>query len=46
MRRNVLNYDQRHGYRGPEAFITLPADAEERDDAIEEALQKRPTATA
>jgi penicillin-binding protein 1A len=42
MRRNVLNYDQRHGYRGPEAFITLPADAEERDDAIEEALQKRP----
>ncbi|MEV4780433.1 penicillin-binding protein 1A [Burkholderia sp. LMU1-1-1.1] len=42
VRRNVLNYDQRHGYRGPEAFITLPADEEERDDAIEEALQKRP----
>jgi penicillin-binding protein 1A len=35
MRRNVLNYDQRHGYRGPEAFITLPAGEEERDDAIE-----------
>jgi len=43
MRRNVLNYDQRHGYRGPEAFITLPAGEEERDDAIEEALQKRPS---
>ncbi|WP_072787334.1 penicillin-binding protein 1A [Duganella sacchari] len=42
MRRNVLNYDQRHGYRGPEAVITLPAGEEERDDAIEEALQKRP----
>ncbi|MES2076954.1 MAG: transglycosylase domain-containing protein, partial [Pseudomonadota bacterium] len=42
VRRNVLAYDQRHGYRGPEAFITLPADAELRDDAIEEALQKRP----
>jgi penicillin-binding protein 1A len=41
-RRNVLNYDQRHGYRGPEAFITLPAGEDERDDAIEEALQKRP----
>nr|WP_315399059.1 PBP1A family penicillin-binding protein [uncultured Duganella sp.] len=43
VRRNVLNYDQRHGYRGPEAFITLPAGEEERDDAIEEALQKRPS---
>ncbi|MBJ7313796.1 penicillin-binding protein 1A [Rugamonas sp. CCM 8940] len=42
VRRNVLAYDQRHGYRGPEAFITLPADAEQRADAIEEALQKRP----
>ena len=42
VRRNVLNYDQRHGYRGPEAFITLPAGEEERDDAIEEALQRRP----
>ncbi len=43
VRRNVLNYDQRHGYRGPEAFINLPASEEERDDAIEEALQRRPS---
>ncbi|NGZ84652.1 penicillin-binding protein 1A [Duganella aceris] len=43
VRRNVLNYDQRHGYRGPEAFIELPAGEEERDDAIEEALQRRPS---
>jgi penicillin-binding protein 1A len=43
MRRNVLNYDQRHGYRGPEAFITLPDAEDERDDAIEDALQRRPT---
>lgn len=43
VRRNVLNYDQRHGYRGPEAFITLPPGDEERDDAIEEALQRRPS---
>ncbi|MCG2584580.1 PBP1A family penicillin-binding protein [Massilia sp. TS11] len=41
LRRNVLAYDQRHGYRGPEAFIKLPADQEERDDAIDEALAKR-----
>ena len=43
VRRNVLAYDQRHGYRGPEAVIDLPADAQERDDAVDEALQKRPS---
>lgn len=41
LRRNVLAYDQRHGYRGPEERIELPADPEERADAIDEALQKR-----
>ena len=43
VRRNVLAYDARHGYRGPEARIDLPADAEEREDAIVDALQKRPS---
>jgi penicillin-binding protein 1A len=43
LRRNVLAYDQRHGYRGPEARIELPSDPEEREDAIVEAIQKRPT---
>ncbi|MFD2294551.1 penicillin-binding protein 1A [Massilia sp. GCM10020059] len=43
VRRNVLAYDQRHGYRGPEGFIDLPADPAERDIAIDEALQKRPS---
>ncbi|MFC0251754.1 penicillin-binding protein 1A [Massilia consociata] len=42
VRRNVLDYDQRHGYRGPEARITLPQDRLEREEAIIEALQKRP----
>ncbi|MEC5161098.1 MULTISPECIES: penicillin-binding protein 1A [unclassified Janthinobacterium] len=42
VRRNVLAYDQRHGYRGPEGFIDLPATPEEREEAIDEALQKRP----
>jgi penicillin-binding protein 1A len=41
VRRNVIAYDQRHGYRGPEAYIDLPADADEREDAIDEALAKR-----
>jgi len=43
VRRNVLAYDARHGYRGPEARIDLPADAEEREEAIVDALQKRPS---
>ncbi len=42
LRRNVLAYDQRHGYRGPESFIDLPSDAQERADEIREELRKRP----
>ncbi|QJQ05921.1 PBP1A family penicillin-binding protein [Undibacterium piscinae] len=42
LRRNVMAYDQRHGYRGPEAFIELPADEEARDDAIDDFLLKHP----
>ena len=42
VRRNVLAYDGRHGYRGPEARIELPLEAEEREEAIVDALQKRP----
>ncbi|HEV7814472.1 MAG TPA: PBP1A family penicillin-binding protein [Janthinobacterium sp.] len=42
LRRNVIAYDQRHGYRGPEAYVELPDNADEREDAIDEALQKRP----
>ncbi|WP_229415008.1 penicillin-binding protein 1A [Massilia aurea] len=43
VRRNVLAYDRRHGYRGPEARIALPAGADEKTDAIAAALQKRPS---
>jgi penicillin-binding protein 1A len=43
VRRNVLAYDQRHGYRGPEAFIELSTNENERDDAIDEFLQKYPS---
>ena len=42
VRRNVLAYDRRHGYRGPEARIALPAGAAERADAIAAALHQRP----
>ena len=42
VRRNVVAYDRRHGYRGPEARIVLPAAGDARDDAVAAALQKRP----
>ncbi len=42
VRRNVLAYDQRHGYRGPEAFVELPLDPGEREEAVNEALRARP----
>lgn len=40
VRRGVMDYDRRHGYRGPEAFITLPADAQDRQDAIDDILSQ------
>jgi len=42
VRRNVIAYDQRHGWRGPEGRIELPSAADEREDAISDALSKRP----
>jgi len=43
VRRHVLAYDQRHGYRGPEANIILPANTDERQKLIEATLQQRPS---
>jgi penicillin-binding protein 1A len=42
VRRHVLAYDQRHGYRGPEAFANLPSNTLERQQLIEATLQKHP----
>jgi penicillin-binding protein 1A len=39
----VADYDMRHGYRGPEKQISLPADKAERDAAIANALEDRST---
>ena len=36
LRAGLLDYDRRHGYRGPEGFVELKADA--TDDDFEEAL--------
>jgi len=43
LRRNVLAYDQRHGYRGPEAVVSLPANPVERQKLIEATLQQHPS---
>jgi len=41
LRQGILEYDRRHGYRGPEGQVALPAKGEKLDDAIEDALQDR-----
>lgn len=40
LRKGVLDYDRRHGYRGPEAFIDLGKEA--GDEKLEDALQDIP----
>lgn len=40
VRRGVVDYDRRHGYRGPEAFIELPRGEEARQEAIDDALTR------
>lgn len=42
VRQGLLEFDRRKGWRGPEAFITLPSDKEEAEDVIEDALSIRP----
>ena len=42
LRQGILDYDRRHGYRGPEAFANLPAGAGPAlDEAVDEALSER-----
>jgi len=42
LRRGVMEYEKRHPYRGPEAYIAIPANKEEADDAIESELAGHP----
>ena len=39
VRRGVFDYDHRHGYRGPEAYASLPTDPTERDAVLESLFQ-------
>jgi penicillin-binding protein 1A len=38
VRKGVMDYERRHGYRGPEGFVELPEDSDDRDQAIDDAL--------
>ncbi len=42
LRRGIMDFERRQIYRGPEKFVTLPANAQELDDAIDEALDEHP----
>jgi penicillin-binding protein 1A len=42
LRLGVMEYDRRHGYRGPEGQVSLPAEGSP-DEAVEEALADRET---
>ena len=41
LRKGILDYDRRHGYRGPEGSVVLSADQTEAEDAIDEALAEK-----
>ena len=42
VRRGVLDYDKRHGYRGPESYVNLPTDAAEQEQALDRVFQEIP----
>jgi penicillin-binding protein 1A len=39
VRRGVIEYDRRHGYRGPEGYVSLPSDPAELEGALDQAFQ-------
>lgn len=42
LRKGVLDYERRHGYRGPEAIVELPRNKEVADEIIEKELADHP----
>ncbi|HEV2221088.1 MAG TPA: penicillin-binding protein 1A, partial [Casimicrobiaceae bacterium] len=42
VRRGLVDYDQRHGYRGPEGFVNLPADAADQEPVLDRVFQDHP----
>ena len=42
VRKGVVDYDQRHGYRGPDAYVNLPTDPAEQDQVLDRVFQESP----
>jgi len=42
VRKGVMDYDQRHGYRGPDGFVNLPEDQAEQDVVLDRVFQENP----
>ncbi len=42
VRQGVLDYDKRHGYRGPEGYMEIPSTREAIADAVEDELARYP----
>ena len=42
LRRGIMDFERRQIYRGPEEFVTLASNPQEREDAIDEALDEHP----
>ena len=42
LRKGIMDFERRQVYRGPEKFISLPASAQDIEDAIIEALDEHP----
>jgi penicillin-binding protein 1A len=42
VRNGVMDYDRRHGYRGPEETVSLPSDPDQRSQAIDDILDAHP----
>ena len=42
LRRGIMDFERRQIYRGPEKFITMPTNAQEAEDAIDEVLEEHP----
>lgn len=42
VRRGVMDYEKRHGYRGPEGYMEIPAKKEDAESAIELELADHP----
>lgn len=42
LRRGIMDYEKKHGYRGPEGYVEIPVEKSDAEDEIENALADHP----